>query len=274
VQQNRVERAETRLIAMREKMLKDNRVESIDAYFPDYVQYTLTEAEIKARLGKAGHRDFLDRFCDHALQTMFPHHRYTKVSEAEKDRHVKEFLNDVYRDYLVGNKRRRTAYQYAQQFVQNLYITGKNDKVKWGMVFTGPTGTGKTLLASIITRELVAQNIPAWFVRVRELLKNVQAGYDQRVAYTMDQMVGFFSDFPVLILDEFDVNKKSEDRMDILEDIINYRYRYELPTVITTNLSQGELRDAWGDRIYSRVVDMSCWFLMTWDLRDKALPEG
>ena len=64
-----------------------------------------------------------------------------------------------------------------------------------------------------------------------------------------------------LFIDDLGFNGESEMVNDYgvkarpIEDIIEYRYDRQLMTVCTTNLTAGEIRTKYGERIYSRICE-------------------
>ena len=139
---------------------------------------------------------------------------------------------------------------------------------KRSLVFVGETGTGKTFLASAITNELRLMGVVVWYMRFGEMLQRVQACYDRESDVKPLDVIGALQRVPVLVLDDVGMHRNSEDRMDIVEAVVDYRYTRDLPCVMTTNLSQGELRDQWGARTASRLVHMAHWFRIDGTIRD------
>jgi len=270
VQENRKDRVQRMLEGMKKRTIDrpDKKKKRKPAYFADYRIHTLDDDGLQAFYGDEYamfRRDFETDVFDQILRGSGIEHN---------KQHCTDVVAEQYDRFLKGNTQRHVALEIAQRFVRDLYISGPQGKTKYSMVLAGPNGSGKTFLAQCIRAEFIRSDVPAWYTRLRDLLRNVQAAYDKKVVHTADDMIEFYGDFPVLIIDEFDIHKKSEDRMDIVEDIINYRYENDMPTVVTTNLSPDDLQDAWGFRIHSRLVDMGFWFWLSWDLRDKSQPHG
>jgi DNA replication protein DnaC len=59
----------------------------------------------------------------------------------------------------------------------------------------------------------------------------------------------------LLVIDDLGAEKGTEWVVEQLYRIVDYRYRMCLPLVVTTNLSGREIRDRFGDRILSRLVE-------------------
>lgn len=68
---------------------------------------------------------------------------------------------------------------------------------------------------------------------------------------------------PLLILDDLGAAKQSEWTEEITYRLINRRYTDLLPTLLTTNLPTAALRDAVGDRVASRLAEMTTTVVLT-----------
>ncbi len=61
----------------------------------------------------------------------------------------------------------------------------------------------------------------------------------------------------LLLVDDLGAAKTSEWTEELTYRLVNHRYEHLLPTVFTTNLTIRDLRDALGDRIASRLAQMT-----------------
>jgi DNA replication protein DnaC len=62
---------------------------------------------------------------------------------------------------------------------------------------------------------------------------------------------------PLLLLDDLGAAKQSPWTEELTYRLVNHRYNQLLPTLVTTNLPVAELRDAVGDRVASRLAEMT-----------------
>lgn len=72
-----------------------------------------------------------------------------------------------------------------------------------------------------------------------------------------EQELAAVSRCPLLIIDDLGAAKASDWTEEITYRLINRRYNYELPTLITTNLPIRDLRAYLGDRVTSRLDQMT-----------------
>ena len=126
-----------------------------------------------------------------------------------------------------------------------------------GLYLHGGVGTGKTHVAAAIMRRLVEEaRVPSLFVTVPELLDHLRPngpeGEGERDAWAESVKNAEF-----LVLDDLGAEKTSGWVQERLFVLINHRYREELPTVYTSNVSPGELGARIGERTASRVIETS-----------------
>lgn len=144
-----------------------------------------------------------------------------------------------------------------------LFVAGNgilfNGVVKNSLVLTGDVSTGKTHIASAIYNALKKKGELVWFTRLWTLLEGVKAGYEDDAELSANQALSALSDAPVLVIDEFQVNRLTEHSLDIVEALVNARAARAMPTVITTNLNQEQVREKFNDRIAARLKHFAHW---------------
>jgi|GEM_PF-5023015 len=123
-----------------------------------------------------------------------------------------------------------------------------------GIVFSGPPGTGKTHMAAAIGRDLVrcGQTVQWWTVSdwLTALRSRIERGGDTT------ELLRQTSQTPYLILDDLGQERVTDWVRSTLYELINYRYNYVLPIILTTNKSLDELDTQIGAPIVSRIVGM------------------
>lgn len=121
-----------------------------------------------------------------------------------------------------------------------------------GLRLIGPYGSGKTHLAAAIIHKLAENGVKSYFAVVPELLDIMRRDYDDNNA--MWRNVEYAS---LLVLDDLGAERPTEWTREQLYRLINSRYETLLPTVITTNYSTKDLVERIGQRIVSRLVEMT-----------------
>ncbi|MBA4864050.1 ATP-binding protein [Streptomyces sp. PSKA54] len=123
------------------------------------------------------------------------------------------------------------------------------------LLMAGVTGAGKTHQAYGAVRALVEAGIA---VRWRATTAaDLYADLRPRPGHDTERELAAVSRYPLLILDDLGAAKASEWVEEITYRLINKRYNLMLPTLITTNLAMRDLRDHLGDRVASRLAEMT-----------------
>lgn len=137
------------------------------------------------------------------------------------------------------------AKRYAEDFAKHL-------KDGMGLLYYGGVGTGKTFLAACIANAVLAQGYRVKMTNFATVADEMWAVPD-KAAYIAD-----LSKYPLLILDDLGVERKSEYMQEMVYKIINARYVAGAPVIVTTNLTPDELtkpQDIGYARTYDRLLE-------------------
>lgn len=135
----------------------------------------------------------------------------------------------------------QAAKRYAEQFPQHL-------KDGMGLLYYGGVGTGKTFLAGCIANAVLAQGYKVKMTNFATVADEMWAVPD-KAAYIAD-----LAQYPLLILDDLGVERKSEYMQEMVYKIVNARYVAGNPVIVTTNLTTDELTKT-ADMGYQRTYD-------------------
>lgn len=119
------------------------------------------------------------------------------------------------------------------------------------ILFEGSYGTGKTHLAAAIGNALLEHEAQVIFVTVPDLLDYLRSAYAPNAESGYDEMFDRLRDANVLILDDLGVENPSEWAGEKLFQLLNHRYVYHLPTIVTTNVDLETI----DPRLASRLAD-------------------
>ncbi|MEV0915704.1 ATP-binding protein [Streptomyces sp. NPDC049967] len=123
------------------------------------------------------------------------------------------------------------------------------------LLMAGVVGAGKTHQAYGAVRELVTSGVG---VRWRATTAaDLYAGLRPRQGVDSERELAAIGRCPLLILDDLGAARATEWTEEITYRLINRRYHLMLPTLITTNLRIRDLRTYLGDRVASRLAQMT-----------------
>lgn len=127
-----------------------------------------------------------------------------------------------------------------------MFVTGYPGTSEKGLLLIGPAGVGKTHLAVAALKEMVKRGHGGFFCDYRELLKEIQASYNQISESTEMKILEPVRTVEILVLDDLGASKPSDWVRDIVGIVLNARYNESRTTIITTNYldspsSQGEV---------------------------------
>ncbi|MFF7393233.1 ATP-binding protein [Streptomyces scabiei] len=134
---------------------------------------------------------------------------------------------------------------------------GARRQVRTGpsLLLVGTTGTGKTHLAYGAIRSLVGAEIGVrWHATTAA---DMYASLRPRAGVDTERELLALFRCPLLLLDDLGASKTSEWTEEITYRLVNHRYNQMLPTLITTNMAIRDLRQAVGDRVASRLAEMT-----------------
>ncbi len=163
---------------------------------------------------------------------------------------------DIYDDELIipefGISQREymdNVIEQCRNFADGFPDAGRN------LLFTGPTGVGKTFLSNCIAKELIDRSFSVIYLVAQdffEILSRYRFGKDDgesaREAYR--GILGC----DLLILDDLGTEVNNSFVSSQLFYCVNERIESDKGTVISTNLSLGGLRDRYSDRLTSRLM--------------------
>ncbi|MGW7523011.1 ATP-binding protein [Streptomyces sp. NPDC054783] len=123
------------------------------------------------------------------------------------------------------------------------------------LLIVGTTGTGKTYQAYGAVRSLLIAGVRLRWKAITAA--DLYADLRPRPGQDGERELMDLARCPLLIIDDLGAAKSSEWTEEITMRLINRRYNAMLPTLITTNLGMADLRAHIGDRVASRLTEMT-----------------
>lgn len=154
-------------------------------------------------------------------------------------------------DYYAGEDLEKftKAVQICQNFVKSFNKGYRN------LFFYGTVGTGKSFLSCCVAKELIDHGNLVLYFSASQLFDILsKSTFDKD---SPEAVAGIFDDIcgcDLLIIDDLGTELTNSFVSSQLFSCLNSRYLRKKATIITTNLSLGELRDRYSDRIFSRIT--------------------
>ncbi len=127
------------------------------------------------------------------------------------------------------------------------------DELEGWLLLQGGYGCGKTHLAAAIANACVDAGVPTLFLTTPDLLDHLRSTFAPSSEVEYDELFDRVRNISLLVLDDLGSESPTAWAQEKLYQILNHRYSYRLPTVVTTNVDL----EAIDPRIRSRLVDQN-----------------
>ncbi len=171
-----------------------------------------------------------------------------QISDTERKSHLQRYSNlGLLTRLNFGNllPRGKSEDPISQEQFARAYQAAKAfaDEPKGWLVLTGPSGCGKTHLAVAIANHCIENNHPVFYITTPDLLDHLRSSFNPNSDMPYDELFEQVRNTPLLILDDLGAQSSTPWAKEKLEQLLNYRYSNQLPTVIVSIVSIDELEE-------------------------------
>lgn len=149
------------------------------------------------------------------------------------------------------NPQLSNAKNKAMQYVKNF---AQMESARYNSImFCGQVGAGKTHLGTAICSELVNSGISVIYMSYRNTVTKIKQNIIDEEAYNRE--LNQYTSARVLYIDDLLKGRLTETDINIIYEIVNYRYMNNMPVIISTEKSPNDLL-VFDEAIGSRLIEM------------------
>ena len=172
--------------------------------------------------------------------------------QAVADLKRRGFTDPAMREWTFANDNGKCPQMKHARFYVEHWDTMQEENI--GYLLWGGVGTGKSYFAGCIANALMEQEVAVRMTNFALILNDLTASFEGRNEY-----IARLCRAPLLILDDFGMERGTEYGLEQVYNVIDSRYRSRRPLIVTTNLSLQDLQhpqDTAHARIYDRLLEM------------------
>ena len=136
-----------------------------------------------------------------------------------------------------------------KRYVENFPELKKQGK---GLLLYGNVGRGKTYAACEVANALIDKGYSALVTNFARIVNTLQGTFEKQ------EYIDSLNDFSLLVIDDLSAERDTTYMKEQIFQVVDARYRANLPMIITTNLSLDEIKktsDLEYSRIYDRIIE-------------------
>ena len=139
----------------------------------------------------------------------------------------------------------------ARRYVEHFDLMFRKGK---GLLFLGNAGTGKSFMAACIANALIDQGYKCLMTNFPRIINELTGLYEGKQQY-----IDSLNNYHLLVIDDLAVERDTDYTAEIIQNVIDSRYRANKPLILTTNLTKNEFakpKNVRKERLFSRLYEM------------------
>lgn len=199
-------------------------------------------------------------------------HEYAKNCECRE----KVIAQNLMRASGISDDDAQKGFKGFETFNEPILVNAKNTCISYfqnfknmeeqrinSVMLCGKSGRGKTTLGLAIANNLLTSGVGVRYMPYRDVVTSLkqQLGADK---YCYNENMYKLQNARVLFIDDLLKGKVNESDINIMYELINYRYLQRKPMIISTEKTIEELLE-FDEAIASRLIEMSKGYIVTFD---------
>jgi DNA replication protein DnaC len=166
------------------------------------------------------------------------------------------FKSKTFDNFIIKYPRQQEIVNTARWFISNFDSSP-------GLITIGKPGTGKNHIASAIVHEVV-EHKTAFCTEAIKIIREIKESW-RKDGETESKVLKLFIEPELLVIDEIGVQFGTTTERMYLTEIINDRYNYLRPTIISGNVTIQELKQIVGERSVERFKEGGKVVVFDWE---------
>ena len=139
-------------------------------------------------------------------------------------------------------------FEYTKNYAENFRGKGSQN-----LILMGGTGLGKTHLSSAVAKRIIERGYDVYYVSAINMFSGFEFAQFGRTSSFVQESPERCLECDLLIVDDLGTELTNQFTVSTLYNLINTRMNLGKTTIISTNLTQSEIRQRYSDRIASRI---------------------
>lgn len=174
-------------------------------------------------------------------------------------------------DYYKKNATHYDMMSKNVEFLKN-YAKNFDEKKSASILMMGGTGLGKTHLSSAVAYEVIENGNDVFYTGAIDLFSQFEIQRFKSYNNEPNELIERYFECDLLIIDDLGTEIINQFSVSTLYNLLNDRLSRKKPTIVSTNLSQDDIKKKYTDRITSRMFgEYKILFFLGTDVRAQKL---